>query len=175
MHSVFEFLTAYYPQLVFVHVLSVMIWLWSAAIAYTSFVSTAWKEWRKDPTNELLRERRNWVFYHYEKGLILEHGAMVVTLITGPLLVWLSGMDYMSIKWLLMKALIAFAVLLPLEIIDSWLAHFGGNKRGLKAQGVSDEKFERYMRINWSFLTLSAPVAVAAILITVYLAVVKPT
>lgn len=167
-------LSPFFLQIKFVHLLSVMIWLWSASIAYSFLLVTAWKEWRKDPANRELRGRRDWVFFHYERGLVLEHSAMVVTLITGPLLIWLGDMDVLAMRWMLIKVVIVVIVLVPLEIMDSWLAHFGGNKRGLKEKGVSDEKFEEYMQLNWLFLKQSAPIAVLAILITLYLAVVKP-
>ena len=116
MEFIHEWLSPVFPQIRFVHLLSVMIWLWSASIAYSFLLVTAWKDWRRDPANSELRNRRNWVFFHYERGLVLEHSAMLVALFSGALLVWISGMDIVATQWLLIKIIIVMVILVPLEI-----------------------------------------------------------
>jgi hypothetical protein len=94
-------------------------------------------------------------------------------MLTGPLLYWLGGWQMMEAKWLLIKLLVVTFIFLPMEAIDYWLAHFGGNKEKLRKRGLM-EKYEQSMRWHWLFLRVSTPIIVIFMPLVIFLAVVKP-
>ncbi len=169
-----ETFAPYRDALLFIHVLSVMIWLWSASIAYTWMLRPAWLDWQRNPGDPEIKARRDWVFEHYDKGLEFEHLAMLFVYISGPLLFVVDGWSLDQAQWMFYKLCIAFLLFLPLEIFDCYLAHFHGNKKRIRLNENDDEKYEKYMRVNWAFLQFSAPLAVVGILVGFYLAIVKP-
>ncbi len=168
-----EILLPYYLYVKFVHLFFVMIWSWSTAVAYTWYVKGAFVRWEKNPTDPLAIERRNYAQEQFDKGVVLEHIAFPVILITGPLLLWLVGWNPMEAKWLLVKLCIVAFIFIPMEVCDYWLSHFGGNKEMLRRKGLID-KYEQSMKQHWLFLKVSTPLIVAFMPLVIFLAVVKP-
>jgi uncharacterized membrane protein len=168
-----EFMLPYYLYVKFVHLFFVMIWSWSTSVAYTWYVKGAFLRWQKNPNDVQAIERRNYAQEQFDKGAVLEHVAFPIVMLTGPLLYWLGGWQMMEAKWLLIKLLVVTFIFLPMEAIDYWLAHFGGNKEKLRKRGLM-EKYEQSMRWHWLFLRVSTPIIVIFMPLVIFLAVVKP-
>jgi hypothetical protein len=166
-------LQPFYLDIKFVHLFFVMIWSWSTAVAYTWYVKGAYLRWQKNPTDPLAIERRNYAQEQFDKGVVLEHVAFPVILLTGGLLYWLAGWGVEGNIWLLIKLCIVFFIFVPMEAFDYWLSHFGGNKAMLRRKGLM-EKYERSMRHHWLFLRISAPLIMIFMPLVIFLAVAKP-
>ncbi len=175
-HDVIELLknglTPYYLHIKFVHVFFVMIWGWSTAVAYTWYVRGAFLRWQRNPTDETAIRRRNWVIEQFDKGVVLEHIAFPIILITGPLLYALGPWN-LTFTWLALKLAIVIFIFVPMEIIDYWLSHFGGNKLRLKAR-QEHERYEHYVQLHWRFLKASTPIVSIFVPLVIFLAITKP-
>lgn len=167
-----ELLGPYYLYVKFIHVFFVMIWSWSTAVAYTWYVKGAFLRWEKNPEDPTVIQRRNWAIEQFDKGVVLEHVAFPIILITGPLL-YAIGPWNLDFKWLVAKLLIVLLIFIPLEIIDYWLSHFGGNKLRLKSRNET-EKYERAIHQHWRFLKASTPIITIFVPATIFLAITKP-
>jgi uncharacterized membrane protein len=164
----------YYLYIKFVHLLAVMIWSFSTAVAYVWYVRSAYLGWQRDSENEEAKRRRDWAMEHFDRGVVLEHVAFPVVIITGPLLFIVGGWSVgLSLTWLLTKIAIVVLVFVPMEAVDYWLSHFGGNKHRIRRQGDL-EKYERYMARHWLFLRITTPIVITTIPAVIFLAVVKP-
>lgn len=165
-------LAPYYLYIKFIHLFFVMIWAWSTAVAYSWYVRGAFINWERNPDDPELVRRRNYAIEQFDRGVVLEHVAFPVVLVTGPLLWIVTGWS-LDDAWFFLKLLIVVLVFLPLEAFDYHLSHFGGNKRSLRLRGES-AKYELAIRQHWTFLKISTPVVVAFVPLVVFLAVVKP-
>lgn len=172
IESIQSTLVPYYMYIKFVHVFFVMIWSWSTAVAYTWYVKGAFLRWEKNPDDQTLIQRRNWAIEQFDKGVVMEHVAFPIILITGPLLYFI-GPWTLEIKWLLIKLTVVIFVFLPLEIVDYWLSHFGGNKFKLK-QRQQMERYENAIQLHWRFLKASTPLIMIFVPTVIFLAIVKP-
>jgi hypothetical protein len=161
-----------YLQIKFLHVFFAMIWAFSTAVAYSYYVKGAFLKWERNPDDAQLVQRRNWAIEQFDKGAILEHVAFPVVMITGPLMYWLGPWS-IEMTWLLVKLAIIALVFLPMEILDYWLAHFGGNKEMLRKRNLP-EKYEASIRLHWKFLKVTTPLVMVFIPLLVWLAVTKP-
>lgn len=172
LESVQSVFSPYYIYIKFIHVLFVMIWAWSTSVAYACYVRGAFLRWEADPDDPEIIQRRNWAIEQFDRGVILEHIAFPIILVTGPLLYLSAGWDYQS-PWLLLKLLVVFLVFIPMEIIDYYLAHYGGNKYRLRMQGESG-KYELAIRRHWLFLKITTPMVVLFVPLVIFLSIVKP-
>jgi uncharacterized membrane protein len=172
MDAFIEFLSPYYLYIKFVHLVAVMVWVFSTAHAYAFYLVPVFKAWRRNPGDAGIIEMRNWVMERFDHGVIYEHIAFPVILITGPLL-FIAGGHSIAENWILLKLLIIIGLFIPIEIVDYYLSHFGGNKHLIRLTGDM-ESYERHIQWHWWFLLLtSVPVMVGALSI-IFLAVVKP-
>lgn len=162
----------YYIYIKFVHVFFVMIWAWSTAVAYTWYVKGTFLRWEKNPNDPTLIERRNWAIEQFDKGVVMEHIAFPVILITGPIL-YLIGPWSLDFTWMLVKLTVVVFIFVPMEIADYWLSHFGGNKAKLKHKQQMD-KYEQAIQQHWKFLKLTTPVVMLFVPAVIFLAIVKP-
>ena len=162
----------YYLEIRFVHVFSVMIWAFSTAVAYGWYVKGAFVKWEANPTDATAINRRNWAIEQFDRGVILEHTAFPVVLVSGLLLLSISGWT-VDTPWLLLKLLVVVLVFLPMEIFDYHLSHFGGNKYRLRLRGESD-RYEVAIRRHWLFLRVTTPLIILFVPLTMFLAMVKP-
>lgn len=172
IESVQSVFAPYYLYIKFIHVFFVMIWAWSTAVAYGWFVKGAFLKWEKNPDDPEIIQKRNWAIEQFDRGVVMEHVAFPVILITGPLL-WLVAGWNLENSWLLLKLVIVLFVFVPMEAVDYYLAHFGGNKYKLRMRGES-EKYERAIRQHWLFLRVTTPVVMVFVPVVVFLAIVKP-
>lgn len=167
-----EYLGPHYLIIKFVHVFAVMAWSWSTAVAYTSYLKPAYIKWRRNPSDSLLKQRRNMAFEQFDRGAIIEHTAFPVLLISGGLLFVLAGWN-LDFNWLLFKLSIVAFIFVPIEIFDYWLSHFGGNKHYIKRTGTA-EKYERYIQHHWLFFRITTPLITIFMPMVIFLAIVKP-
>lgn len=167
-----ESLGSWYLYIKFIHVLAAMMWSWSTAVAYVWYVKDAWEQWAENPSDDILKARRDWAFEQFDKGVILEHLAFPVILITGPLLIILSGWPLVT-PWLAAKLAVVLLVFIPIEIFDYWLSHLGGNKTRVRKQN-DPQKFDRFIRYHWLFFRVTTPLIVIFMPLVIFLAVVKP-
>ena len=172
MESIRLFLGSHYAELRFVHLVAVMVWIWSTSVAYAFYLVPVFKAWRRNPRDEQVRELRNWVMERFDQGAIYEHIAFPIVLITGPLLYWAGGFDS-SVDWLMLKLLIVIGLFLPIEIMDYHLAHLGGAKHRFRA-GDDWSGYEAAVHRHWWFLLVTSPLVMIGALFVLFLAIVKP-
>jgi hypothetical protein len=172
LESMHAALQPWYLQIKFLHVFFAMIWAFSTAVAYAYYVKGAFLKWEREPDDPQVLARRNWAIEQFDKGAILEHVAFPVVMITGPLMYWLGPWSTDSI-WLMVKLAIIALVFVPMEILDYWLAHFGGNKEMLRKRHLP-EKYEASIRLHWKFLKVTTPLVMVFVPLLVWLAVTKP-
>lgn len=166
-------LAPYYLYIKFVHVLAVMAWIWSTAVAYAFYLVPIFKAWRRNPQDPEIREMRNWALERFDHGVSYEHIAFPVILVTGVLLYITAGFNT-SINWLLLKLLIVTGILIPIEVWDYHLSHFGGNKRRIRESGAGALAYEKAVHQHWWFLLLTSPTVMIFGILVVFLAISKP-
>ena len=172
LESIRIFLSTHYPILKFVHLTAVMVWVWSTSVAYAYYLVPVFKAWRRNPEDAEVIALRNWVMERFDHGVIYEHIAFPIVLITGPLLYWAGGFDT-SVDWLMLKLLIVIGLFLPVEIVDYHLSHFGGSKH--KFRGNDDwQGYEVSVHRHWWFLLVTSPLVMIGGLFVLFLAIVKP-
>jgi len=167
-----EVLGPYYLQIKFVHVVFVAMWVFSTSVAYAFYILPVFKAWRRNPHDPEILVARNWVMERFDDGVSYEHIAFPMVLITGPLLYILGGWNT-SMAWLDLKLLIVIGLFIPVEIIDFYMSHFGGNKRKIRDSGDM-EKYERYMQRHWWFFLVTTPAVMVYGVLLMYLAITKP-
>ncbi|MEO0963240.1 MAG: hypothetical protein AAFY01_12550 [Pseudomonadota bacterium] len=159
-------------QIKLIHLLAVMVWLFSTAVAYQNYLVPAFQAWRANPGDGQAVAMRNLAIERFDKGVVLEHVAFPVIMITGPVLWLVSGYGADS-DWFVLKMLIVFGIFLPIEIMDYYLSHFGGNKARHRHAGDM-EAYERDVEVHWRFLvSVTWPIVFFGVLVVV-LAVLKP-
>lgn len=166
-----EGLMPWYQQIRFVHLLAVMIWSFSTAVAYTWYVKSAWLGWQRQPDDPARRARRDWVMEQFDRGAILEHVAFPLVIVTGLSLFWLGGWSLAS-GWLLVKLALVVIIFVPMEVFDYWISHFGGSKRQWRESDPA--RYERLMQWHWRFFRITTPLVVVFIPVIIYMAAVKP-
>lgn len=172
LDSVRTFLGEYYLQLKFVHLLAVMVWVWSTSVAYAFYLVPIMKAWRRNPEDVGIRRMRDWAMERFDQGATYEHIAFPVILVTGPLLFWAGGFDA-SVGWLMLKLLIVVGLFIPIEMMDYHLSHLGRSKAQFRER--SDwAGYEEAVHKHWWFLLLSSPAIMVSAMFVLYLAITKP-
>lgn len=172
MEELRTLLLPWYLQIKFVHLLFVMIWSFSTAVAYSWYVRSAWLGWQHNKDDPQRLERRNWAMEQFDKGAVLEHIAFPIVLITGGTMFWLAGWGTSS-HWLMAKLLLITLIFVPMEIFDYWISHFGGSKEQWRLKGDM-KRYEKLMQWHWRFFQITTPLVIIVIPIIIYLAVTKP-
>jgi uncharacterized membrane protein len=163
----------WYLQVKFIHLLMVAMWSFSTAVAYRNYIVPTFRHWLRNPDNAEAIARRNECMERFDRGAQLEHFAFPVVLITGLLMVWLAGWPWHQVSWLSVKLGIILLVFLPMEVVDYYLSHFGGNKEKIRARGDS-QRYETMTRYHWQFFRVTTPLVVVFVPLVFYLAVTKP-
>lgn len=167
-----NFLLPFYLYIKFIHVVFMAVWFMSTSVAYSWFVQVAYFQSINRPENEELKRRKDWALEQFDKGVVMEHVAFPMLILTGPILYWLSGWT-IEWNWLGLKLAIIIFIFVPMEAADYWLSHFGGNKTYLRKMG-DPEKYEKVVRWHWWFLRKSTPFVAIFLPAIIFLAVVKP-
>ncbi|MFV0278230.1 MAG: hypothetical protein ACK5HY_13745 [Parahaliea sp.] len=161
----------WYPYIKFVHLTFVMVWIWSTALAYAYYLVPVFKAWRRNPQDTEIITLRNWAIERFDQGVIYEHVAFPIILLTGPLL-YLAGGWSIAFNWLALKICIVILIMIPIEVMDYHLSHFGGNKATIRATGDM-EKYEKAVHLHWYFFLYTSPVIMTSAMVVVFLATTK--
>lgn len=86
-----DLIAPYYMYIKLLHLLAVMVWLFSTAVGYQNYVVPAFKAWAATPNDEQAIAMRNLAIERFDDGVILEHCAFPIIMLTGPVLWLLSG------------------------------------------------------------------------------------
>ena len=162
----------YYLQIKFVHVLFVSTWMFSASVAYAYFLVPVFRAWRRNPGDLEIIAARNWVMERFDEGVIYEHVAFPMVLISGPLLYIVGGWNT-SAAWLNLKLLIVVGLFIPMELADYYMSHFAGNKRKIRNSGDM-EKYELFIQKHWWFFLVTTPAVMIYGVLMFYIAIAKP-
>ncbi len=177
LETLTQVLGPYYLKIKFVHLLFATMWLWSTSVAYLNYVVPTMKAWLRSPNSEDALRDRNSMMERFDHGVILEHIAFPVVLLSGVCLLLAGGWTAQS-YWLVIKLSVVVLVFLPIEIIDYWLSHFGGNKlafrRRANVDALASPRYEQLVQYHWWFLVVTTPIIATAGMLVVYLATVKP-
>ncbi len=152
-------LLPWYLQVKFVHLFMVAMWSFSTAVAYRNFIVPAFRAWQRDPHNATAIARRNEFMERFDKGVVLEHIAFPIVLLSGLLMVWLAGWSWRELNWLSLKLGIVLIIFVPLEIIDYYISHLGGNKKNIRATS-NTARYEAMTRFHWQFFRVSTPLII---------------
>lgn len=172
MNWLYEVLQQNYLNIKFLHVISVAMWSFSTAVAYRDYIVPSFKSAERHPNDPERIARRNWVMERFDKGAILEHVAFPIVLLTGAVMFWSGDWSLASWSWFSAKMLIVALIFLPIEIVDYYISHFGGNKEKIRATG-NMERYETMMQFHWLFFKVTAVLIVIFIPLTYYLAITK--
>lgn len=121
------------------------MWSFSTAVAYRNFIIPAFLACQREPDN----------------------------LLSGLLMVWLAGWSWQGLNWLSLKLGIVLLIFVPMEIIDYYISHLGGNKKNIRATGDT-ARYEAMTRFHWQFFRVSTPLIIVFVPLLFYLAVTKP-
>jgi uncharacterized membrane protein len=166
-------LTAYYLPLKTLHLLAAGMWAFSTAVAFRNYLVPAFRAWFREPDNPVCVARRDDAMERFDRGAELEHWAFPLLLITGIALVWLGGWGLQDVSWLTAKLTLVLIIFVPMEAVDYYLSHFGGNKQKIRASGDMD-RYEQTIGLHWKFFKVTTPLVITLIPLTYYLAVTKP-
>jgi hypothetical protein len=156
-----------------VHVISAAIWSFSTAVAFTNYVKPAIARWRRNPDDPEARARLREFMERFDRGVVLEHVAFVSLVATALLMIWIRDVGLLRWSFIPFKFWIGVLVILPMEALDVWLAHLGGNKRGLR-NTADDARYEQVMGWHLLFLRVTEPLVIVLIPTFFVIAIVKP-
>ena len=166
-------LAPHYLSLKAVHVLAAMVWGWSTAVAWIYYLKPAFRRALAHPEDAALEQSRDQMMEAFDRGVVLEHVAFPLLLVTGLAMLWVAGFTLRAWSWLTLKLLIVALVFLPMEIADYHLSHFGGNKARARRSG-NLARYRELMRTHWLFFRVTEPLVALLVPLVVYLAVAKP-
>tara|TARA_R110001592_G_scaffold50620_1_gene156374 strand:- start:9600 stop:10145 length:546 start_codon:yes stop_codon:yes gene_type:complete len=178
MDTLSQWLASHYIHIKFIHISFATLWLWSTSVAYLNYLVPVLRAWQANPDDIDSIKKRNWAMERFDDGVILEHTAFPAVLISGLALLLISGWGPQS-YWLAMKLTIVVLVFLPIECLDYWLSHFGGNKAKIRrslpdGDSFNSPHYELAIHRHWWFLIVTTPVIAIGGMTVLYLAIVKP-
>ncbi|MDX1734690.1 MAG: hypothetical protein R3228_09990 [Halioglobus sp.] len=173
MEELRALLQPWYLHFKFVHLFMVAMWSFSTAVAYRNYILPAFHAWQRNPADEAVLAVRNRSMENFDRGAVLEHFAFPFVLLSGLAMVWLAGWNWQSVNWLTLKLAIVLVIFLPIETVDYYISHMGGNKRRIRLAGDMD-RYETMVRFHWRFFRVTTPLIVVFVPLAFYLAVTKP-
>tara|TARA_R110000868_G_scaffold54159_3_gene169556 strand:- start:3353 stop:3868 length:516 start_codon:yes stop_codon:yes gene_type:complete len=168
-----DFLLPYYAEIKFIHLFFVGIWAFSTAVAYQNYVLPAFRFALAHPDDPDAIAWRNRMIEAFDKGVVLEHVAFPIVLVTGLTLLWLGHWSPAESGWLAVKLALVLLVFIPMEIVDYRISHFSKPKRQMRLDGDM-VAYEAAIGFHWRFLRVTTLLVVTTIPAAIYLAVVKP-
>lgn len=169
---ILDFSAEHYLIIKFVHLVFAAVWAWSTSVAYSNYLLPIFRDWQRAPHDPDKARIRNWAMERFDEGAKLEHIAFPMLLLTGPMMMLAAGWTPAS-GWFAMKLVLIVLVFLPIEVMDYYLAHFGGNKERVRRAGDAPA-YERAIHLHWWFLVITTPIVIVSITFAFYLATVKP-
>ena len=173
MEMIQHALAGHYGLIKFIHVFFVMTWAMSAVGAYVFYLRTAVYHAGKNPADPVWQARRIWAFDQWDKTVWLEHAALPIILVTGPLL-FLSGGWSFQHHWLAWKLAIVILAFLPMEAVDIWVSHVRGPGVAMNRE-QSPEAWESFRAMQLKFYRIVSPIVRFGIPFVIFLAVAKPS
>ncbi|NIJ40816.1 putative membrane protein [Parvibaculum indicum] len=168
-----DLLMPWYAEIKFAHLIFVAIWAFSTAVAYQNYVLPAFRKAFANPDDADAIAHRNRMIEAFDRGVVLEHVAFPMVLLTGLTLLWLGGWSPETSGWLAAKLALVLLVFIPMEIVDYRISHFSRPKREMRLAGDM-ESYEAAVAFHWRFLRVSTVLVVTTIPAAIFLAVVKP-
>jgi len=167
-------LAPYYLYIKLIHVPAAFFWLFSVVIGFMHFLVPVMQMWRNNPDKPGLVPMRNWVFERFDHGVVVEHVAYPVVLISGVLL-FIAGGWGPEAGWLMMKLALVIVITVPMEAVDYHISHFNGNKRYLREKSGGDwGVYESALHRHWWFFLVTTPIIGLLIVSILILAFLKP-
>lgn len=173
MEELPQLLATYYLSIKTIHLLAVGMWTFSTAVAFQYYLVPDYRAWRKNSNDKHLLAARNEAMERFDRGVKLEHWAFPLVILTGLLMVWAAGWSVSDVNWLTVKIGIVLVIFMPMEIVDYYISHFGGNKEKIRIKG-DETRYEMMMLWHWKFFKITTPIVVTIIPLTYFLAVTKP-
>lgn len=173
MDGLLEALAPWYFWIKAFHVLAVAVWSFSTMVAWVFYLKPALLSAQARPDDPQAIARRNEFMERFDRGAILEHIAFVILVVTALLMIWLRDIDLLSGNFIAVKFWIGVAIILPMEAIDIWISHLGGNKEKIRRSGDT-ERYEAMMAHHWRFFRITEPIVVVLVPLMFFLAVLKP-
>jgi len=163
----------YFLYIKALHVMSVAVWSFSTAVAWVWYLKPALTAARARPDDPLRRARRDEFMDRFDRGAALEHYAFAILVSTAIAMLWINGVDLTRWSFVTVKFWIGVFVILPMEAIDIYLSHLGGNKARVRA-AHGQLNHERMMEWHWIFFRVTEPLVVVLIPTMFFLAILKP-
>ena len=173
LDAIRDFLGPHYLIVKWIHVLSVGMWAFSTAVGYSYMVKPAYLSWKKDPTDAQKKWLRDWTLNKFDHGVVLEHVAFPLLILTGLLMVWIQGWPLDEVYWLTVKIGVVILIFGPIEVLDYHLSHYAGRK-SLARDAGDEEEYEKRVLFHWRFLNITTVFVVVFIPLNFFLAIVKP-
>jgi hypothetical protein len=156
-----------------IHLFTVAMWAFSTVVAYRNYILPTFIAWERNPEDQGAIANRNLAIERFDKGAVLEHIAFPLVLLTGIIMVWLAGWPWLQLNWLGLKLLIIAVVFVPMEVVDYYISHGGGNKRRIRHSGDM-QRYEHMIGYHWRFFRVTTPQVVIIVPLLFLLAVTKP-
>jgi hypothetical protein len=163
----------FYLYIKALHVFSVGIWSFSTAVAWSFYLKPALRAARRNPEDPTLRARRDEFMRRFDSGTWLEHVAFVLLVLSAAVMLWITQVDLTRWSFVTLMFWLGIFVILPMEVIDIYLSHLGGNKAHLRDKGDS-EGYERAMEWHWTFFCITEPLVIVLVPTMFLIAIVKP-
>ena len=132
----------------------------------------AWMVLRAGEKRMLINNDIAWVWRSFLKLMWWEHGAFIALLISGVGLISTIGYP-LSTPWLKWKLILVAGILVPIEIIDSYFAHYRLPKIYEKNHGLVKNEMASIRRYH-AFTRLMIPLFLILIPLIFYFAIFKP-
>lgn len=173
MEEIRAALAPWYPYVKAVHVIAAAVWAFSTAVAWVCYLKPALRRAALAPGDREARSRADHYLELFDRGAIVEHVALAVLVVTALTMIWLARVDLLRWSFVTAKLWIGVLVIAPMEAIDIYLSHLGGNKAGIRRSGDM-ARYERMVRHHTTFLHVTEPIVVVIVPLLFVLAVAKP-
>jgi hypothetical protein len=166
-------LAPYYLYVKAFHVISAALWSFSTAVAWVFYLKPALRRAARAPEDREARARRDLYLELFDRGAIVEHVALAVLVVTALMMIWLANVELGRFSFVTAKLWIGVLVIVPMEAVDIYLSHLGGNKARIRRSG-DVARYERMVRHHTTFLHVTEPIVVVLVPLLFVLAVAKP-
>lgn len=173
MEALQEAVSPYYFWIKAFHVISAAVWAFSTSVAYAYYLKPAIVAAHRHPDDPARRARLDDFMERFDRGAIFEHVALVIMIVTALLMIWIRDIDLLRWSFIPFLFWIGVIVITPMEVLDIWLAHLGGNKTRLREAG-DRERYDRVLGWHLTFLRVTEPIVIVLIPTAFIIAVVKP-
>jgi len=168
-------LAPFYLYIKLIHITVAFLWAFSVALAYVYILVPVMQAWRRNQDDAGHTIMRNWAFERFDQGVVVEHIALPLIVISGVMLIIAGGWGPES-GWLVLKLCIFVAAVIPMEAYDYHITHLGGNKRHLREKNDAPDwhAYETALHKHWWFFLMTTPLVGVVVLGILFLAVTKP-